>query len=396
MANNANVFVSFADDKEIIIVKCAISFDTPVMDFRFSLSTLLKVENITADTDIEWRVAKEWQPQWQHKSNQIEVSSKTPMQKLTIAYCGRVSGWCNIIEEHRIALSTYSAWTIFETSVPVDCIFKITNMEEYFIINGRYEPLTKLWIYGETDHDKGNIIALKKGKYDVATADNFNFYYVNNAESVYAQNYTHYYNQIINYYSCAFGRRDVNKIDIVSLDVETGSGAYFRKELIVITKLRIFEDMEKIKQSTITLLAHELGHNWFYSADTTTWEDWVGETGAEWAALFYILSLGDVEFFENHLSPAKEKYKDTPVIKPANLKRPDDGVHIRGVMMFYEIYLKYGAKTVATILRILSGLTDRTTADFLTTLRAEIGDDIPNGIERGLTAADYTGLFDAE
>lgn len=45
-----------------------------------------------------------------------------------------------------------------------------------------------------------------------------------------------------------------------------------------------------------------------------------------------------MEFFDTHLSWAKEKYKNTPVIRSPDLKRPTDGVHIRGVMMFYEIY----------------------------------------------------------
>ena len=396
MPGNATVFVNFEDREKAIIVRCIVSFDAPLTDFRFSISTLLTLEKISADADMEWKIAKEWQPQWQHKSNEIEVKSKTPMRELTIEYHGRVSGWCNIIEERRIALSAYSAWTISETSTPIDFIFKIADMEDYFIVNARYEPSEKVWIYGETDHDTGNIIALKKGRYHVASTGNFNFYFLNEAERVYAENYTHYYDEIMKYYSSVFGKKDIDKIDIVSLDIEKGGGAYFRKELIVIDKIHISDDIDKIKQSTITLLGHELGHNWFFSADTATWEDWVGETGAEWAALIYILSLGDKEFFESHLSWAKEKYKDTPVIKSPDAKRPADGVHIRGVMMFYEIYLKYGIETIITMLKILAELKDKTTANFLAEIKNKIGDDIPAKIERGLTAKDYTGLFDAE
>ena len=113
MSANADVFVNFGDGDKAIIVKCVIAFDAPVTDFSFSLSTLLTIDNISTDTKSEWKIIKEWQPQWQHKSNEIEVSSATPMRELTIEYSGRVSGWCNIIEERRIALSAYSAWTIF-------------------------------------------------------------------------------------------------------------------------------------------------------------------------------------------------------------------------------------------------------------------------------------------
>ncbi len=393
MSNNANIFVSFGDGEKALIVKCLITFDVPVMDFRFSLSTLLTIDSITTETTSEWKIIKEWQPQWQHKSNEIEVSSKTPIYKLTLEYHGCISGWCNIIEERRIALSSYSAWMISETSIPVKCLLKMEDMEDYFVVNARYDTSEKVWIYGETNHDIGNIIALKKGHYNVESTGNFNFFYLNEAEKPYADAYVLYYDYIMRYYSSLFGERDIDKIDIISLDIEKSGGAYFRKELIVIGKINISNDKEIIKQSTIGLLGHELGHNWFTGAETTTWEDWLNETGAEWAVLLYIISLNDKEFLEKHLSWAKEKYKDTPVIKSEDLKRPSEGVHIRGVMMFYEIYLKYGIETVTTILEVLANLTAHTTANFLSTLKSKIGNEIPEIIEKGLTIKDYTELF---
>jgi len=106
------------------------------------------------------------------------------------------------------------------------------------------------------------------------------------------------------------------------------------------------------------------------------------------------LSLNEEDFFANHISAAKEKYKDTPVIKSADGKRPADGVHIRGVMMFYEIYRKYGIDTITKILRVLSGLEVHATNNFLNELRNVIGNNIPNKMEQGLTMTNYTGLFD--
>jgi hypothetical protein len=393
MSNNADVFVSFGEGEKSLIVKCIITFDTPITDFRFSLSTLLTIDNVSTNTDSEWKIIKEWQTLWQHKCNEIEVSSKLPMQKLTIEYHGRISGWCNIIEDKRSALSIYSAWTIFETSIPLKFIFKIEKMEDYLIINARYDVSEKLWIYGETDHDIGNIIALKNGRYHVENMGNFNYYYLNEAEKAYADNYTFYYNEILKFYSSVFNEKTINKINIVSLGLEEGDGAYFRKELIVIDKINISEDKDAIRKNTISLLGHELGHNWFKGADITTWEDWLNETGAEWAALLYILSLNDKEYFESHLSWAKEKYKDTPVIKSPDSKRPDEGVHIRGVMLFYEIYCKYGAETILKILQILADLKEVKTNNFLSELRGKVDEKIPELIERGLTIKDYTELF---
>lgn len=399
MANRADIFVNFGNGERALNVKCVIIFDNFVTDFRFSLSKLLIIDSISTNTDSEWKIIKEWQPQWQYKSNEVEITSKTPMQKLNIEYHGNISGWCNIIEDKRIALSGYSAWTLSETSIPVKFLFKMENMEDYFVINARYDATEKLWIYGETDHDVGNIIALKKGYYHVAGTDNFNFYYLNEAEKAYADNYIYYYDDIMKYYSSVFGKRDIAKMDIVSLDIEKGGGAYFRRELLVREKTYISEDKEEIRKDSISLLGHELGHNWFTGADTTSWEDWLNETGAEWAALLYILSLGEKEFLEKHIIEMNENehYLKTSIIKPLDLKRPAWGVHTRGVMMFYEIYGKYGAEIILKILQVLAGLKETgkevTTDYFLSELRAKVNNDIPKLIERGLTMNDYAELF---
>lgn len=393
MSNKGTVFVDFNYGERAINVKCVINFETPVTNFCFSLSTLLTVKCISTKTDSQWKLVKEWQPQWKHSSNAIEVISKTPMKELIIEYSGCVLGWCNIIEERRIALSAYSAWTIFETSSPITFVFKIMNMEDYFVIKSQYEPLNKLYIYGETDHDEGNIIALKKGEFQVINKGNFNFYFLNKAEKVYAEQFAYYFNEIVGYYLSIFGKKEIHNLDIVSLDMEKVTGAYFRKELIVINKIPVYDNINKIREYTISILGHELGHNWFFSADTTTWEDWVGETGAEWANLLYILSLGDIDFFERSLSSAKEKYKDTPVIKSSDLKRPSEGVHIRGVMMFYEIYCKYGTEMIIKILQALSEVKVVTTDNFLKQVKARLGENIATTIERGLTMKDYGQLF---
>lgn len=399
MSNNADVFVNFGDGDRALNVKCVIIFDNPVTDFRFSLSTLLMIDSISTNTDSEWKVIKEWKPQWQHQSNEIEISSKSPMQEINIEYHGRIEGWCNIIEERRIALSAYSAWTISETSIPVKFLFKMESMEDYFIINAKYDVTEKLWIYGETDHDFGNIIALKKGHYNVAGTGNFNFYYLNDAEKAYADNYIYYYDEIMKYYSSVFGKRDMTKMDVVSLDIENSGGGYFRNELVVIGKAYIAEDKDEIRDGTISFLGHELGHNWFAGANTSSWEDWLNETGAEWAALLYILSLGERELLEKRITQMNENenYLKTSVIKPIDLKRPAWGVHVRGVMMFYEIYKKYGAETILKIMQVLASLKETgkevTTDYFLTELKVKVGNKISELIERGLTMNDYAELF---
>lgn len=393
MSARAEVFIKFSYFEKSLSVKAFVYFEKPTSSFRFSLSTLLKIDCIKADSDIKWETVKEWQPQWQHKCNEILVTSENPVNEIAIDYHGNISGWCNLIEEKRIALSSYSAWYITKTSEQIKYNFLLEDMEDYFVVNGRFDSQKKLWIYGDDEHDVGNIIALRDGHYHVSKTDNFSFYYLNEAEKVYADNYTHYYDEIIRYYTSVFPTKNINKMDIVSLGMENGGGAYFRKELVVIEKLRFNDDIEAIKRHTITLLAHELGHNWFLGANTSSWEDWLNETGAEWSALLFILSLPNNNLFEKQIDWPLKKYKETPPIRTPDSKRPD-GVHWRGTILFYEIYKKYGKEVILDILQTLASLDKMTTENFLYELRVKMGNSIPDTIERGLNLQNYSDLFE--
>lgn len=141
-------------------------------------------------------------------------------------------------------------------------------------------------------------------------------------------------------------------------------------------------------------LAHELhthtyAYNWFSGADTDTWEDWLNETGAEWATLLFSFEISEgafnekVEYYQNN-------YKSTPIIKSPDGSRPSSGVHQRGTAMFYEIYKKYGKETIIMILQTFVELKIKTTAKLLQALP----NDIANIIEKGLLLEDYDCLRD--
>ncbi|MHC1695412.1 MAG: hypothetical protein AB9835_09120 [Eubacteriales bacterium] len=392
MCNTADVFLKVNTKEKTISVKCVIKFSDEIKTFSFSLSTLMTVDSITSDTQIHWENTREWQPQWQHRSNEINITAVLPIKEICIVYHGGVAGWCNIIEENRIALSPYSAWTISETTTRIDYTFKIEGMEDYFILNARYDNSERLWIYGETEHESGNIIALKKGQYFLMNSGAMNYYYMNPDEKTYADMYAHYYEDIINFYNYTFAKKDIKNLNIVSLNIEKGGGAYFRKELIVIDKAHITQDISLIKKNTVSLLAHELGHNWFAGADTSSWEDWLNETGAEWAALLYILSQNDKALFDEKIGWLEENYRVYPIIKPEDIKRPVDGVHSRGVMLFYEIYKRYGCEVLLVILKELANLSQPTTEELLQILINKVDTNIIHIIRQGLKAQDYSVL----
>lgn len=393
MSTRADVFVQVNHSEKEISIRTVVNFEKPTSSFSFSLSSLQKIDYIKADSDIVWEIVKEWQPQWGYKSNEILVTSEAPVNKITITYHGSIFGWCNVIEEKRVALSSYSSWYITGVSERITSRFILQGLENYYVINGKFDEQDKIWIYGDNEHDEGNIIALKNGYYYVSNTDNFSFYNLNEAEKFYSDSYTYYYEDITKYYQSIFPPKKINKMDVVCLELD-GGGAYFRNELIVLNSLNSNVDAGLIKGSTIALLGHELGHNWFYAANTSSWEDWLNETGAEWSSLLYILSVPYNIMFEQQMNWHLKTYLNTPAIKTPDLKRPD-GVHNRGTVMFYEFYKKYGKEVIIDILRVLASLDDVTTENFLKKLRNEMCDVIANIIEKGLNLQDYAELFEA-
>ncbi|MFI3255605.1 MAG: hypothetical protein R3Y63_14935 [Eubacteriales bacterium] len=391
MENNCKILVNFENNQELC-VKCTISFETSISEFIFSLNKNLTIDSIDSETDVQWGIVKEWEPQWAEKSNVIKVASNIALKEITISYHGEISGWCNVLEERRIALSMYSAWYIFETSLPLTYLFYMKNMEDYNVINGRYDDSEKAWVYGETDHDIGNLIALKKDVYLMEKGEGIEYYYFNKAEKSIGKSFTQYYQEIFEYYNTELGSREKQTLRIVSIDREDGSGAYFRKELVVIDKMPVIADEHNIRMTAIRFLGHELAHNWFMEADTSSWEDWLNETGAEWSLLSFAHKIDEKQLFEKQIAYARNNYMDSPVIKPEDLSRPSTGVHSRGVMLFYEIFQKYGIDKINVILKVLANLEITTTSNFLLTLREIVGDEIPDLIERGLKLKDYTEL----
>ena len=86
-----------------------------------------------------------------------------------------------------------------------------------------------------------------------------------------------------------------------------------------------------------------------------------------------------------------EIYKTFPPIKTEDGKRPD-GVHHRGVILLYHVYLKHGKEAIRVILQSFASLNRKNTDELLKHLHDKVGSAIPDMIRRGLTLGDYTLL----
>jgi len=381
MSGTAIINVRFDYAAAEVVADCV--FNVNKSELRFSLSDSMV---ITTGKDA-LSFVREWQPRWGHPS--VEYSVKTKSGSVQFSYRGRAEGWCNIIEEDRSAVSSYASWFPFELSEPVDIVFELPDMADYTIVNGRYGEHEKLWRYGGEGYDEGNVIALKNSRLHIAAHEDFSFYYRFASEKPLAECYVENYSKIVNYYNSIFPRKEPGKMSAAILGIDF-SGAYYRKGLVVIANSYIPRDKSRMEDSVVSLLGHELGHNWFLGADSSTWHDWLNETGAEWAHLLYVLKSGGEEHFEKQFTNSTRGYKDTPPIKPHNgNKRPDNGVHSRGVALLGKIYRRHGAGVIIELLRALAELETVSTENYLAVLRRINHDDIAEYIEMGLSKTGY-------
>jgi hypothetical protein len=140
------------------------------------------------------------------------------------------------------------------------------------------------------------------------------------------------------------------------------------------------------------MLGHEFAHSWF-NANADTWEDWLNETGAEWSCLLLVFEHFGEGLFNEMMKYHLKDYEKTPPIRPSGTdKRPAEGVHDRGVVLFYMVAQRFGFDTVKRMLQLMTVLPVLTTADLLTAMRNDMSREVVEAadiIERNLTALTY-------
>ncbi|MDR1030883.1 MAG: hypothetical protein LBL76_08425 [Treponema sp.] len=116
----------------------------------------------------------------------------------------------------------------------------------------------------------------------------------------------------------------------------------------------------------------EIAHTWCRGADAFIWEDWLNETTAEWTALLFQLNNGNMEVFNSVIEDKLQKYNDLPSIKTNDGSRPNG------------IYRQYGYETISKMLQLFDALADKTTENFIMSIRKELSPDIAKMIENGI------------
>ncbi|MDR0949709.1 MAG: hypothetical protein LBM69_09365, partial [Lachnospiraceae bacterium] len=176
--------LSFNDSTKELFAICSVEFESSMDELRFSLSDKMSFDNIDADAPAKLSKTRDWQPTFADHCNEYSITGG--FRTLTVTYHGKPQGWCNIIEERRIALSSYSSWFPFGDELPSDWLIRLDGMPDYIVINGEYDAARNVWTYGQKGFDVGNIILLKASQWNRVEDGDFSFWYANEREQEFA------------------------------------------------------------------------------------------------------------------------------------------------------------------------------------------------------------------
>lgn len=121
-------------------------------------------------------------------------------------------------------------------------------------------------------------------------------------------------------------------------------------------------------------LAHEVSHNWWQLADSTTWQDWLNESFAEYSALMFLRETSGIEEFNKRIKGFMENISDTLPIW--EIDRNDENAHTvlyeKGPVLLYRLEAKIGNDAFISLCQGILEEKIRTTEDFLKYLEYHI------------------------
>lgn len=322
-------------------------------------------------------------------SQRIEITGQKPIKEVHIHYTGNVQideknkkNFNNIITPDVVSMNWYSVWYPQELSVRLlKNSVVMQNGRPWFVLKADYDAEKDTWTYGKGRFDPYNIAAYKKDLLRTVSQDNIKIYTVDQPSALLAEKAMAIYKEIVQYYNGNLFRK--KKIPLVDVPcffpaITTPETAYQRRGLMWCANMG--NNVTEIAR----LFAHETAHLWCNGAKTNSWEDWLNETTAEWAALLFAIKTNDQALFDIILQPKLRNDSALPNIQSPDGTRPA-GVHEKGTVLFYKAYLASDFETMEKAVRIFTELTIKNTNHYLKNLRQKGLTEIADLIEQGLT-----------
>lgn len=387
ITNSMEIFLELYNDsfKATAHIKCPYNTKKQI---TFCLNNDLNISSIRANTPVLFKKTEEIILNFRSLSKRIEITGENPIKELYITYSGSVQfdaekrkNFNNIITEDIVSLSWYSVW--YPQELPFTILNNkviIKNGTPWFVLKAKYNSKNNTWKYSNPLNDPYNIVAYRKSKLSIISNKYMNIYTIEGSKKGMLQSILKIHEDIINYYNGnLFKKTHIKFLDvpIISPAINTPETAYVRRGLLWCST---FGESET---EIIRLWAHETAHNWCSGADTNSWEDWLNETTAEWSALLFALKINNQNLFDYIINPKIKRYNSLPNIRTSDALRPE-GVHDKGTVLFYKIYLETNFETMEKILRCFTDLKIKNTHNFIKKLRRKGLSMAADMIEQGL------------
>ncbi|WP_018962433.1 M1 family aminopeptidase [Sporolactobacillus vineae] len=147
----------------------------------------------------------------------------------------------------------------------------------------------------------------------------------------------------------AFGKIQSRVFSVV-IAPRTNGGGYCRSDLIVVTP-----DEERNEADYFRFIAHELAHLWWHEAPTTSWEDWLNESFAEYSALMALRQKFGQQIFLERIIECTKLAKGLPPI--IGLSRNDEKAHTvlydKGPLILNQLEKSIGRKEFIRLLHTI-------------------------------------------
>lgn len=168
---------------------------------------------------------------------------------------------------------------------------------------------------------------------------------------------------IYNFYNDLFGMvAERLELTVAVMDRLSGGG-YFRNGLIVLSS------EERTELDWIHFFAHELAHIWWRGADTTSWEDWLNESLAEFSSWLFIEKYLGKSTAEEVSHEYCYEIRECPPLR--NLDRNSKHVYFsrfKGARLLKSIDKQFGKEELIQSLQLLIELPERKTDHWLVEL----------------------------
>ncbi|MCL2409173.1 MAG: hypothetical protein FWC96_06105 [Oscillospiraceae bacterium] len=359
--------------EEINVAAHVLFSDSFSGELSFLLSRKMKIESAFASFG-ECTVEIAESDELFRKANKVSVSIPQKTQELRINYSGQPEGYHTFVNDMVFAVNYYSAWYPDEISTgSADLAVRFHDNFYTHVVNASYSESEKSWEYRPKDFDC-NILAYKDAK--SIQNDLLCLLYIGDNDEL-AKVYFDAYTNAAEFCADLFETNRLSKCTLAVLPDGNAHDGYCRESLIVLGGF--IDDPSYARH----LLAHEIAHNWCAGADFNTWEDWLNETTAEWTSLLFLLHSGNADKFNSVIADKFQKCKNSPAIKTPDGSRPE-GVHDKGTLLFYRIYQQYGYDAISKMLRLFDVLTEKTTENYIASIRENLSSDIADIIVTGI------------